>query len=824
MRPSPTSSIHSAFRLVTIDDLGRDLRYAARTLARSPGFTLAAALTLALGIGANTAVFSAVDAALLKPLAFTNPDRIVALFQADRRKHTTHDDVAPGNFIEWRTRSTVFAGVAAAEPYSLTIATPEGRERVGNWNVTQDFFAVLNATPIRGRLFDSGDFVPGNVQVVVLTYASWQQRFGADPGIIGRTITLQERPVTIIGVLPRNFAYLTNTARYEMFAPKVLDSIEVALRSSGWYHAVARLKPGVTVAQAEADLNRVAADLAREFPRTNADQGVTAVRLHDAMIGTAAQSLYLLLGAVGLVLLIACTNVANLLLARNARRRQELTVRIALGAGRRRIMQQMLTETFLLVLIGGIAGTGLASWGVGAIRQLSPDSIPRVDEMRVDARALIFTTVAVLLTSLICGLVPALRAHAGGARRGATGGAMSGARTAGSQREHRLRNAFVVVQVSFAVTLLVGAGLLVRSFAFVLQEDRGYASDHVLSATAFVWQYRPAERVQFAQRVIDRVRTLPGVKAAGAATSLPLAGAIGADRGGFTVEGQPSDGSPPPTAHITALTAGAFEALQLRLVRGRKFADTDDGAGASVAVISESMAKRYWRGEDPVGRRLSVGFYGAPTIRTVVGIIADVRQSSLESTPEPIILLPQAQTQAGGIAFLLRTDAPPRQLLPSLRKIVADLDPQLALTYITTLDEIVSDTLKARRFTLVLLGAFSAVALALAVIGVYGVISNGAAERAREIGVRIALGAQRTDILRLVIAQGVAPALAGVTVGVAGAFAFARVLQGMLYHVTPADPVTYAGVTLVMLSTAIAACYVPARRATRADPVASLRA
>jgi predicted permease len=426
-----------------LDDFLQDLRYATRTLSAAPAFTIAATLTLALGIGATTAIFSAVDGAMLKPLPFADSERIMAVFQTDRTKGTVRGEVAPGNFADWRVRTRAFASLAAAEPYSLVVASADGRERVGNWNVTQDFFKVLDVKPVLGRVFEPADFEPRGARVLMLTHGSWQRRFGGDAAIIGKRITVAEQPATIVGVLPRGFAYLTNEARYEMFAPKVLDSMETRLRSSAWYHVVGRLAPGVTLQQATTDMNRVASELAREYPRTNTDVRTTVVPLHDAMVGNAAQALRLLIGAVGFVLLIACVNVANLMLARTARRRRELAVRVALGAGRGRMIRQVLTEAFVIALAGGIAGPSLAYWGVGVIRGLSPTTVPRVDEMRVDARALVFALGVVLVTTIVCGLVPALRSAPAAAKEDLA----AGTRAAGGRRERRLRHVFVAAVV-----------------------------------------------------------------------------------------------------------------------------------------------------------------------------------------------------------------------------------------------------------------------------------------------------------------------------------------------------------------------------------------
>ena len=807
------------YRSRLIDDLAQDLRYARRTLAAAPGFTLAAALTLALGIGANTAVFSAVDAALFKPLPFSEPERIVGLYQLDL-KTGAQDDVAPGNFIDWEQRTTAFSGLAVAEPFSLVVRTPDGAERIGNWNVTREFFKVLDVRPLLGRTFQPADFEGVPAPVVILSYGSWRRRFGADPEIIGKTLPVGDTPHTIVGVLPRNFSSLANESRYELFAPKVMDTIEARLRGPGWFHTVGRLKPGVTLVQARGELDRVAADLEREFPRSNINQRIAAVPLHEAMVGTSARVLLLLFGAVSLVLLIACTNVATLMLARTARRRRELAIRAALGAGRGRIVRQLTAETFVLALVGGLAGAALAYLGIGAIRELSPASVPRIEEMRVDARALLFASAAVLLTTLLSGLAPALRAP----KPELADGLAAGGRTAGARHESRLRRVLVLAEVGLAVMLLIGAGLLVRSFVSVLKVERGYRTDHLLSATVFLWQYRPEERQQFVEQVLERVTALPTVEAAGVTTSLPLGQGIGADQGRFEVEGSPAPaGEARPLARIAGMTPGAFRTMDIRLTRGRAFEPSDDGRSAPVAIISASLAARHWPGQDPLGRRLILGFYGPPIPRTIVGIVADVRQSSLEAPPDPMVYLPLAQTPQGSLAMVVRTRISPRQLLPALRQITAEIKPGVPLSYVTTFDELVSDTLKPRRFSLVLLGLFSALAFVLAIVGIYGVISNGTAERVREMSVRMALGAERSDIIRLVLGQGILPAAGGIVAGTAGAVLLTGFLRGMLFEVTRVDPLTYAVVAVLVLGTALLACYVPARRATRADPVAALR-
>ena len=809
------------YRSRPLDDLAQDFRYAVRTLRSAPAFTIAAVLTLAIGIGGNTAIFSAVDGVMLKPLPFSDEDRLVRLYQNNRKTGRARDEVAPGNFAEWRTRATAFAAMATIEPYGFSLSGKEGTEEVRNWNVTQDFFTVLDAKPLLGRLLQRSDFVPGPPQVVVLTYSSWQKRFGADPAVVGRHLTLTGGQATIVGVLPRDFSYLETRTPQEFYAPKVLDSIELRFRGSGWYNAIGRLKPGVTVAQASADINRVAAQLGREFPKSNADLGITVIPLRDGIVGDSSRALVLSLAAVGLVLLIACSNVANLMLARTNRRGREFAVRSALGAGRWRIIRQVLTESLLIAFLGGVAGVVLAYWGVGIIRGASPYSIPRVDEMRVDGRAFTFALGTVLATTILFGLVPAFRA----AEPNAGDELKAGGRSVGTGRQRRLRGALVTAEVALAIMLLVSAGLLVRSFSSLLTVDRGYRSDHVLGALMFTWGQTPtpASRRQFVERLLDRARTLPGVTAAGVTSSPPLAGAVGLDRTPFTIEGHAVPPGQQPTTHVTSMTPGALDALRMVLLRGRAFTAQDDSGSTPVALINETMARRYWPGENPIGRHVKLGFYAAPIEREVVGVLADTKQTALEAPAQETVYLPNAQATTGSFWLVLRTAIEPLALAHDVKRIVAELDPSIPIAGTPAFDEIVSDSLQPRRFTLMLFVSFAAAALMLAIVGVYGVLSYGTTERAREFGVRIALGAQPRDIIAMVMRQGLASACLGIVVGLAGSAAVTRLLSSMLFTITPFDAVTFVGVSALMLATAMLACYVPARRATRVDPLVALR-
>jgi putative ABC transport system permease protein len=711
--------------------------------------------------------------------------------------------------------------MATAEPLGSTLRGSEGAESIRHWNVTRDFFKVLDVKPAIGRLLELGDFVPGPPQVIVLTYASWQKRFGADPAIVGRRITLNGAQVTIVGVLPRAFAFLEFQMPQEFFAPKVLDSIQASVRMSGWFRAVGRLKPGVTMRQASADINRVAAQLAAEHPRSNTDRGVTVIPLRDGIVSGSSRALGLSLAAVGLVLLIACGNVANLALARMNRRSREFALRAALGASRWRVARQVLTESIVIATLGGIAGIAFAYWGVSVIRAASPPSFPRLEQIAVDGRTFVFALITVLITAVLFGVSPALRAMS----LDAGTELKAGGRSTGNRRQGRIRSALVTGQVAFAIVLLVSSGLLIRSFASLVTTERGYRPDHVLTALVNSWGHAPtpAARRAFVDQIVQRSATLPGVLAAGATSSPPLAGSVGLDRTSIAIEGHPQAPGQSPQVHVTSTTPGAIDALRMAVLSGRSLRNEDDSASVPVVLINETMARQYWPGENPIGRRVKIGFYTAPVFREVVGIVRDTKQTALEAPPEPTVYLPHAQAPTGIFWLVLRTTMEPSALARDVRRVVAEIAPGVPVAATPALDEIEAGSLKPRRFTLLLFASFASAALLLAMVGVYGVLNQATSERMREFGVRIALGAQRGDIVRLVMRQGVTAAAVGIVVGLIGSIGATRLLRDMLYAVTPFDLVSFASASSVMLVTALAACYLPARHATRVDPLESLR-
>lgn len=813
---NPMESLHHG-RIV--EDLGLDLRFAFRTLRSTPAFTIAVLLTLGIGIGVNTAIFSAVDGVLLKPLPFADADRIITLGQRNTRTGQELG-VSSGNFLAWRERVTSFSAMAFAEPFSVTLDAPDGPEMVRNWNVTEGFFDILGVRAVIGRAFTPSDHLAGSARVVVISTDSWHRRFGSDPRIIGRRLIIEKEPATIVGVMPPNAGYPFGR---EMWTPKIIYEEERREHGNGPHQVIARLKPSVTLEQATAEMRAAAARLAREFPTENGSVGVSMVPIADHILGATRPGLLLLLGAVGLVLLIACGNVANLMLARMARRARELAIRTALGAGPARLVRQLMVESLTLGLASSIAGVGLAHASMGTIRASSPAGLPRVDEMQVDVRAVVFALALGAVSTVFFGLTPALRAARlnvreglGGSERGATGG----------MRNRTVRDALVVAEVALAVVLLVAAGLLVRSFTTLVRVDRGYRSDHVLAAPVFIWQWNPTpeRRAAFVARAIERLRALPGVRAVGATSSPPVGERIGPEQGTFVIAGDPAPNRDErPTAHVAVITPGALEALGVPQRAGRAFGNGDDASAPPVALVNEEMARRYWPDESPIGKRLTLSFTSAPIERTVVGVVGNVRHGGLENAPRPSIFIPHAQAPTGSLTLLVRTTGEPAAQLSSVRAALASLDRDIPIARASSLDALIDDALGPRRFSLVLLATFSLTALALAIIGVYGVVSHRTAERRREFGVRIALGAQGTDILRMVVSDGARSALLGVVAGVATAAALTRLLRAMLFAVTPLDWVTFAAVSLLMITTVLVACYVPALRATKVDPLTALR-
>ncbi len=798
----------------------QDVRYGLRVIAKGPGFAAVAIAVLALGIGANTAIFSVVNAVLLKPLPFPEPDRIVSV------PHVPPPEIFPGrktfsvspaNYLDWKRENGAFESMAAWGEDDLALTGSGRPEDIAAGFVAPDFFSVLRVRPLLGRTLVAGDDEPGH-RVAVLSEALWRTRFGSNPSAVGGTVVLNGETYTIVGVLP---AAQTFPEDARLWVPLVWTPEERAIRGIHDYSVIARLKPGVSVAHAQAEMNVLSARLAQLYPKDDKGWGAAVIPLHEDLVGDLKPALMVLLGAVGFVLLIACANVANLVLARTVGRRKEIAVRAALGASRARIVRQLFVETILLALAGGALGLVLAGAGVRLIVGFLGDHLPHAGSIGVDGPVLAFTVGLSLLTGILAGILPGWRLT--GANP--IDALKQGGRSDADAGNPAVRNGLVVAEVALALMLMAGAALLVRSLGKLRGVDPGFEPKNVLLAVVYTHDARyptPESRTAFFDRVLERVRALPGVTAAGAMNTVPLTD--GGSTQPVAIDGAPAATlAEQPEVAVRNIMPGTLAALKIPLRRGRDFTPADSEKAPPVVLISEAMARKFWPGQDAVGKRLTLSFYPG-VVREVVGVVADVKLRGVaHGEPVAAVYGPEAQLSRFSLTLIVRTAVEPRTLASAVTAAVQAIDPEQPVTEIETMEQHAGDALTHARFTMLLLAAFAALALLLSAVGIYSVLAYAVRRRTREIGIRMALGAQQWDVIRLVVGQGMRPALLGLGIGLVGSFAFGRALSSLVFGVSPTDPATFASVAALLATVALLACALPARRATRVEPTEALQ-
>lgn len=805
----------------TIEQVWLDVRYALRMLRKNPGFTAIVLITLALGIGVNTAIFSLVDGILLRPLQYEQPDRLVRLIQSQPQLGLDTWNLSQASFAALRDNTHSLEAVAAYSTSGANLTGDGDPERISLGTVSADFFKVLGLPPVLGRAFRAGEDTPGNNGVCVISFGFWQRRFAGDPDIVGRSLNLNGAAIEVVGVMPAGLSF--PRPETEIWIPLALNPTRTA---PYFLRAIARLGPGVSPSEAEAETTSALWDYARQHPdisesRIPLDQGSalkTIVNpLKQAMVGATEKPLIILLCAVGLVLLIACANVANLLLARATSRVREIAVRFALGATPSRVARQLLTESLVLAFIGAAGGVMLAWLGVRMLDRMPTDGIPRVEVVRVDGRVLAFTAGLALLTGLLFGLMPALRAY----RMGMVAAMHEGGR--GGKSSRRSNSALVAAQFALSFVLLIGAGLLLKSFQRLQSVELGFNPEKLLTMSVSLpaRKYpKPEQSLQFYQSLIDRLRSLPGVRAAGLTTSIPFGGDGNTDN--FIVEGhEPGTGDEGVQAQLVSMTPGNLQAMGIALLRGRDFLESDKSDSQPVAIVDETLARMYWPDGDALGKRVETT--GDLQWMTIVGVVGGIKEGGLAEKLQPHIYAPLAQSPTLLAKLVIRTEGPPNSTIGAVRTAVSELDPGIPLYSIRSMNDVIGRTLNSQRLTNLLLTSFSVVALLLAAVGIYGTMSLYVGSRKNEFGIRLALGAQPGVLLRLVLREGMLLIAAGTAIGVGGALVLTRAIASLLFEVSPTDPVVFTAVPLLLVLVALAACFVPARRASRVDPMVALR-
>jgi putative ABC transport system permease protein len=801
-----------------------DLRSAIRSLTRAPGFALATVLMLGVGIGANTALFSVIDTVLLRDLPYENSDRVVTLWEYDKVANARSDVSAP-NYVDWRAQAESFELMALAEPYTFDSYSTGEPDVWRGGLVTEGFFDAIGGRPLFGRTFAPDDHRPGQERVVVLGFGLWQRRFGGDRSVIGRSINLDEQAYTVVGVLPADFQLrLFDYEAKDIWAPKIFRPNELSspsARLQNYRNVVARLKPTVSIEQARAEMDTIAANLARQYPTSNANTGVAIVPLHEQLFGHLKPALLVLLGAVGFVLLIACANVANLLLARGVKRERELSIRAALGASRSRLVRQLLTESMLLGGIGCAAGLTLAYAGTRLIVGLAPGDVPHLDAVTIDLRVVFFAIGVAACASILFGLAPVWQLSRLRLRQSLADGGRTA--TMGSVK-HAVGGTLVVAEIALSLVLLVGASLLVRSFVALVNVDPGFRKENLLALQVFAFDRKPTaeHRVAFFEETLRRIGDLPGVTGAAAVQSPPMF--LKSDYAiftAFTVEGRPSSPGDAPRAYSNIVTPAYFSVMGIPLLRGRDFTSLDRAKTTPIAIVNETVARREWPNENPVGRRITLRDSKTPL--EIVGVVGDMKQDGLDQPPRPEVYRPHTQAPQGAMTYVVRAESSPTAAIEAVKAKIWTVDKLQTFHRTAIMEDLVETSFAGRRFSLMLLGAFAAISLVLAIAGLYSVISFVTAQRTSEIGVRVAIGASRFDILRLVSRQALSLVAIGVALGVSVALLMTRLLEGFLFGITARDPATFVVVCAALFASAAVASVVPALRAMRVDPIVALR-
>jgi putative ABC transport system permease protein len=810
-----------------IETFLQDIRYAARGLVKQKTFTIVAVITLALGIGANTAIFSVVNELLLRPLPYLDAQRLVMLWEVTpegRHQNTT----SRANFRGWREQTTSFESMAAFTDQRLNLTGAGEAEEISVQFGTPSLFHVLGVQPVLGRDMREEDGAKDAPPIAILSNSFWQRRFGGDPQIVGKPILLNGVPFTVVGVMPAGFQWhikqRSGTGRAaEIWSALDMPNEEGPGSRGRFLSAVARLKPDVSLQQAQADMNTTMARLEQDAPRFNKGYVTEIIPLRDQFVGNVRLALWIILGAVGFVLLIACANVANLMLSRAAAREKEIAVRTALGAGRLRIVRQLLTESFLLATIGGLLGLAIAAWGIQALVAISPRDLVNLQRVGLNLTVLGWTMGISFVTAIIFGLAPALEAT----RLNLTGALKEGKGAEGqSPRSGRLRSGLVITEVALALVLLASAGLLLKSFGQLQKINSGFNPDNLLTMVVRLPDAKYKEDPQyisFFRQATERMRALPGVKSVGMVNFLPLYGGLGSGTG-FTVEGRPAP--PPgegPSTNVRVSDAGYFTAMQIPVLRGRSFTDLEMNEAKSVTIINDAMARKHFPGEDPIGKRITVAMAAKPVPTEIIGIVGDVRYDSLIDPAEPTVYFPHPDLVYPFMTFVVRTTGDPLEIAPAVRREIGALDPEQPVADVRSMNEVMADTVARARFNTLLLALFAGLATLLAAVGIFGVMNYSLALRTREIGLRMALGAQNRQVLAMMLKQGLLLTVIGTAIGIAGALALTRLLSTLLFGVSAADPTIFVAIVLLLMVVSLIACYLPARRATRIDPMIALR-